>query len=450
MASCLGKNEDTTTYYYETAVSSFSIGTLKRTVHTRSSKGEDSTYVTTVNASGYKFNIDQLSGTISNPDSLPVGTHIDKVLCSISSVNGGIVTLYNEATNTANLYSSTDSIDFSTPRKLRVYPNAGGNEYKEYTVTINVHKEQPDTFLWNKAVVAEQAKTLEAMRATAVGTRLYVAGTRNGTEKLYTFTSDAPAQWTEVNVPLQAGDHVNLVGNGTQAFVLSGATLYTLNADGTPTQSTVSGIARLIGATATKLYAYNTAGAIVWANAPFTEWTTTELDDQADRLPQKDISMVSAPLVTNPDMERITLIGNRTDTADSTAVVWQLLDTPTATADRWSFFGLDRRYSSSAPRLNHLQVVGYGSTLLAIGGKGLDKYVQAPFAQVWESTDNALTWQQHSTCYLPTGFSAPGEAFALTVDANNYLWLIAGGSGQVWKGRLTQLTWQQPQRVFNE
>ena len=36
----------------------------------------------------------------------------------------------------------------------------------------------------------------------------------------------------------------------------------------------------------------------------------------------------------------------------------------------------------------------------------------------------------------------------MTVDENQYLWIVCGGSGQVWRGRLSQLGWATQQKVF--
>ena len=58
LTSCLKSKDDEVTYYYDTAITSFSVGTLKRYLHTTSSTGQDSVYQATINCSTYKFNID--------------------------------------------------------------------------------------------------------------------------------------------------------------------------------------------------------------------------------------------------------------------------------------------------------------------------------------------------------------------------------------------------------
>lgn len=69
MTSCLSDDETTVTYYDDAAITSFSLGTLSRTLHTTNAAGKDSTYTTTVDCSTYTFVINQQLGIIYNLDS---------------------------------------------------------------------------------------------------------------------------------------------------------------------------------------------------------------------------------------------------------------------------------------------------------------------------------------------------------------------------------------------
>ena len=66
VTSCLGSDDDEVTYYGDTAITSFALGTMNRYVHTTSSAGADSVYKTTYAGSGYVFYIDQLTCDIYN------------------------------------------------------------------------------------------------------------------------------------------------------------------------------------------------------------------------------------------------------------------------------------------------------------------------------------------------------------------------------------------------
>ena len=57
-------------------ITSVTMGTLKRTLHTKGSQGQDSTYTVSVNGALYPIYIDQVENRIYNADSLPVGTNV--------------------------------------------------------------------------------------------------------------------------------------------------------------------------------------------------------------------------------------------------------------------------------------------------------------------------------------------------------------------------------------
>lgn len=152
LTSCLSDNDESdTTYYTDTAISSFSLGTLNITYHTKASDGvTDSTYTSTFSASTYSFDIDQQNQTIANSDSLPKGTDAAHCLATINTVNSGSVVLVLKATtgkDSLAYYSSSDSIDFSSPVRIRVY-NMTLTAYREYTVKVNVHQEEENQFEW--------------------------------------------------------------------------------------------------------------------------------------------------------------------------------------------------------------------------------------------------------------------------------------------------------------
>ena len=91
LASCMKSKDNSASLYKDTAITSFSLGTMKRSVHTTSSTGADSVYKVNVAGSDYKFSIDQLNHRIFNVDSLPIGTDVSKVLCSVTALNNGSV-----------------------------------------------------------------------------------------------------------------------------------------------------------------------------------------------------------------------------------------------------------------------------------------------------------------------------------------------------------------------
>lgn len=152
MTSCLDNDVEQITYTSETSITGFSLGTLHIDRVGKDKDGKDSAYVDTLDCSNYPFTINQLTREIENKDSLPYGTHIDKVITNVT-YDAGILVYKPKGAEKDTLWTSTDSIDFSgdtyctstnknSPIEFKVwaYSNAIGQAYK---VKINVHQQIP-------------------------------------------------------------------------------------------------------------------------------------------------------------------------------------------------------------------------------------------------------------------------------------------------------------------
>lgn len=147
-SSCLNSSDQSVTLYDDAVITGFSLGTLTRNIHTTSSVGTDSVYKKTVTGSNYKFHIDQIGRRIFNTDSLPTGTNVDRVLCTITTFNSGVIIIKDIDSTAYSYYSSSDSIDFTQPRTFGVV-STDGTAFCEYTVNVNVHQEDGDEFRWD-------------------------------------------------------------------------------------------------------------------------------------------------------------------------------------------------------------------------------------------------------------------------------------------------------------
>ena len=151
LTSCLSSNDDSTTTYNDMAITSFTLGTLNRYLHTTSSAGADSVYKTTYAGSTYKMSIDQIGHRIYNRDSLLRGTDPKHVICTVTTRNSGVVYVKSTTSDTlVYLNSGTDSIDLSVPRTFRVYASDGSGS-RDYTVTLNVRRQDAGVFYWTAA-----------------------------------------------------------------------------------------------------------------------------------------------------------------------------------------------------------------------------------------------------------------------------------------------------------
>lgn len=149
--SCLSSDSSSDiTVYDDMAIKSFSLTTVNRYIHTTSKSGGDSIYKKTLTTKP-TFTIDQTLHRIYNTDSLPKDCDLQHVLVSIAGTTySGSIYIKSAISDTLTAYSSSDSIDFSQTREIRVYNNTL-QTYRAYEVTLNQHQVETDKILWEKA-----------------------------------------------------------------------------------------------------------------------------------------------------------------------------------------------------------------------------------------------------------------------------------------------------------
>lgn len=97
-----------------------------------------------------KFVIDQVNGRIFNPDSLPFGTVVEKVVCTIKYASGmaSLEVTQDALPDSTYYWNLTDSLDFSKPVKM-VTTAYDGVTKKTYIAQVNVHQMVPDSMSWD-------------------------------------------------------------------------------------------------------------------------------------------------------------------------------------------------------------------------------------------------------------------------------------------------------------
>ncbi len=449
-SSCLGNSGELVTYN-DTAITSFSISTLRQLVHTKASTGVDSTYLTDFGASSYKFYIDPLRKEIYNPDSLPVGVNAKKVVCSLTAKNGGSIALMNIKGDSINLFNASDSIDFSVPRTFVVYSEAGADS-AHYTIRVNVHKEVGTDFKWSKMTVSNASlAALTSMKAFTMNGNIFVFGNKDLQAKIYKASLMSGADWQEVtpNVQMTTGFYQNVIAKSGALYAYQDGALLKSTDARTWTKVADASLQRLLGASDAKIYAMDVNGSIVVSTDNGVSWTAEELDSDASLLPQSDINFTVQPLVTNAGTNRLLLIGS----TGSVMSIWGKVEENDAYAQNqpWLYYTPSSTNKYPLPNLTNLQVAKYGDGLAAIGGAGKGASSSVPaFDQIYYSFDGGLTWKENGTMEYPSGFNSSQTSFAMTVDTDNYLWIVCGGTGQVWKGRLNKLGWTTVEKVFTE
>lgn len=454
-ASCLGGDEDYI-YYDDTAITSFKLGTLKLKVDTTTSTGADSTYTTTLDCSDYVFYIDQQRREIYNPDSLPYGIDSSKVVCTISSKNSGYIIIKNIDSDTLKYYSSSDSIDFSVPRTFYVY-SSSAIARREYTVRINIHKEKPNVLNWSNVGRNIAFSSFTDMRAIALNEKLFVFGT-NGSST-YVYRSSDGATWANLtdnfSPRLGAEAYKSVVTKGDYLYIYADGAVMR-STDGTSWETTGQATLRqLIAASDARLYAYSTDGQIVSSTDDGETWSVAELDDDADKLPTSDLTYVSIPSETNDDTYRLLVVGNRdsnTYASDSLAYIWgKTEETKSGSQNQpWTYYNVAPNNMYKLPRLNKLQLTTYDDCVIAVGLENIGGATRTPFDRIYCSYDEGITWKRHGILALPDGFDTSTTAYAMTSDSNNFLWMICGTDGKVWRGRINRLGWTTEKTSFVE
>ena len=443
LASCLENADNDITYYSDTAINSFSVTNFNTYHKTISSKGDDSIYQVKEDGTKYKFYIDQTANEIYNPDSLPVGTDAKHLICAIGTVRGGNMFLKSVTSDSLQLISLTDSLDFTNDRVIKVISLDGKYE-RSYKVKVNVHKQLADQFVWKLMEINEAFANADDMKLVVRGTDLAVFTKAGEKTEIYTSSVNNFSEWNKPAASFDAEAYKNAVVSAGKFYIMSNGKIYSSdNASEWSEVSTSASVTRLLGSKNNTIYAL-TANGIAISNDGAVTWQDDVLADNPELMPDDDISMVSYPLATNKDISRIALIGNRTNASDKYASVWNRLveDVVSTESHQWNYVEQSVKEQFRLPGLKGLKVIPYAKGLYAMGGEPLNGTIN-PFQQIYFSKDGGITWLKDKRFIFPYKFMS-NNSFAMAVDDADNIWLICGGSGQVWRGRLNGLGWETP------
>lgn len=447
LSSCLNSDETVVEYTNDTAITSFSLGKLGR--YTKTTAGKDTLIADKVNGANYKFYIDQITRQIYNVDSLPTKTRTAAVLATISSKNSSPIFImhkdYLEKIDSAKYYSSTDSIDFSQPRMVRVYNNSL-NAYVTYKVKVNVHQQEGDEFNWQaKAQLNEQLAALSDLKVLAlenhIGNHIYVFGKTLGGMKIYKSAASDGNNWTEVtaNQAFAAADYQNAVQMRDQLYILSDGKVYA--SDDAATWSLVgedSQLKQLVGASSKYLYAFTATGIAVSKDNGAT-WAAQKLDAAFSLLPTQNLSMNVSTIASVKNAENVLLLGTRDASyGDTIATLWNHVADYSANASEsaWNYIEYDAHQSGKMPMMDQVLVCGADSGFVALGSNG----------KWYKSKTNGLTWGVDSLVTMPAGFAATTQRFGFCRDKDKFYWVVRNGS--VWKGRFNKDGWIKDPTIF--
>lgn len=436
--SCSDDNE--VVLYNDCYIDEFKLGTVRRLLHTTSSKGEDSTYVTTFAGEYYRMHIDQLDRTIVNTDSLPFESLTGAVLATISSSGNVFYRKTTESEENWTLYSSADSIDFREELVFMVI-SSDGTARKEYKVKVNVHKQNGNEFVWKKAGEVNEFADFEEARMVQMGNKMLLFGRVGEDVRLAQTEVGNGADWIQSMPAGCAGAEVRtlqLFRDELYMTTREGALLR--SADGSEWE-TLGTAGRLIAAAEDALYVLRDGS--IYRSADGLNWEAETLDESADNLPVQDIASVYYTH-RNGD-SRLMMVGNRdieSFPADTAAVVWgKGLISGSTDVTPWVYYVVAPDNRFTCPQLKHLNLIRFGEALVALGGASIDGKRHRALDALYFSNDNGITWHTGDDFTTPPALRGTDGYVAATVDSDNFIWL-AGGR-QVWKGRYVYMGFDQ-------
>lgn len=441
--SCMQDDDDEVVLSEQCYVSSFSLGSLKRSVYGKTSAGEDSIYTTSFSGATFTMVIDQRRLTIENPDSLPVRTRLGAVTTT-AGFEGVLLWRKADISNledtTWTTYNSSDSLDLSEPLHLRVY-SASGNSSRTYTLKVNVHQQYGDSTTWDSLGVATAMEGLQARKMVVWNGELRVVGVaEDGTLTCLTHPLASQGEWTaQPTTGTEGADVATLQQRDGRLFVSTADGQVLESTDGvawTPASCPAKTGLRLVAASADYLYGL-ADGTLCRSNGG--AWQEETLDDEPSLLPTDQLNQVFYTMANG--RPRLVLVGAGAED-DTTASIWaKSWEQGSEERATWVYYTPNQADKYRLPLLQNLCVVAYDNGLQALGGKSRDgRY--AAMDSVFHSGDHGITWKTYENDDMDVDArlrrAAQSASYIVaTVDENHFLWVLV--DNQLWRGRINRL-----------
>ena len=414
---------------------SFAICDINTKTIVKTDDGRDSTVVKITPGVSYPFAIDQENNLAYNVDSLPVGTDITRVAVEMKC--DGAAYVYADSIDEYRLFMANDSIDFTKPMRLLI-TSTDGTYAREYKVSLNVHTTDPNQLYWRKCSATPVASMAEC-RVLEKGDSLYLfSAAEDGVASLHVAALPDASAWAgkALNGLPAAANFNSITLYEDNFYVVADGVLYT-SVDGALWNEVAGngGIKTLFAASDddyalwavvndSLAYCSNVADGFTMVQALPSEF------------PLYGISSSVNVLRTNYNISRYVVVGYPSMDAQARPQVWSKL----TSENMWSHYEPSSYNEKQCPALESLAVIDYDSRLYAFGGKGVVNGVDvAPFAAIYVSRDNGITWDSevHDAPMLPSELVGVDAPFATTVGAGENIWLVVGG-GNVWCGRMNK------------
>lgn len=416
VSSCL-KSDDTYEYNSDATIHAFGIDTIY--------------------GKYYKFSIDQLNRVIYNKDSLPIGadTIIDRILIDTLSVNGWVSsgapdTLFNMA-DSVNLIPAMNKSG-EEGMKFRAHA-ADGVTVREYTLQIRVHKQDPDSLMWQKKEAFSTSMTEGAQKAVILNDELWVYTTNTTAYK--TSTVPGAYQWSPSavsNLPSDAKltsalnfqNKLYIITEQGELYSSTDATTWTKINSISQMQALVACFTASADNDSPFLVGIqkDNAGKPHFCSTTDGENWTIETEEIPEGFPTENIS--SATLTTANGINKVMIMG-MPQTNNEQTIPWSSID-----GKEWA--SLATSSDAFCPGMTNPSILYYGDKLYSFGDN---------FEAIYSSLTGIAWYKTEKKFLLPESLKNK-KSYSMTVDKNNFIWLIIGGNhtpNEVWRGRLNRL-----------
>lgn len=439
LTACVQDDEQETLVYQDTALLNFVIRAGKVAKTTKNAAGQDSSYTVMADLSHYRFHIDQLTNTIYNTQKLPFGTNITKLVGTMVTKNGGVVFVKYGTLAQHVLFRATDSIDYSAPVDVRVY-DVKGEQYRSYTLTVNVEKQAENAFSWNdKLATVNELKSLQNIKLLQLGSKMLAFGIDGATTKVFETALNDGKNWVLVSGDMVLGADVceNVASIGNKLFVLVNHSFYESEDAKSWTIVSENTIARLLGANGTSLYALKGDGGLVVSTDNGKNWKEEALDSDKKYLPQSKVFVTTqAGSVMFLGLDKAII------TNDIKPIhIWRelpLMNNGT-TKSIWTYYGRDAVKGLPANAYQTWDVIEYANSLMTVVKNTDAKTMKAQPFVYYVSKDGGLNWAKSNSLYLPKTLNSEATNVAQVIDTDGNVWLVAEKTGEVWKASATTL-----------
>jgi hypothetical protein len=430
MASCLGNDDIDTAEIKDAQISSFVLS-----------------HDSITDLENVKFTIDQVNGHIFNMDSLPFGTQVNKIVCTLAYRTGvsGVKVVQEAVGDTTIWWNGTDSLDFSKPVKFTAQAYDGVTT-KTYTAWVNIHQVIPDLMVWERyssrmtGTIADKQKIVAYPYEGADAYLMYVKTT--GNRLYYSLATEARNEWKEL--PLSGLPETvdisritlyenTLYASGDGLFYQSGDGLNWVKVENTPVVKTILGVVKEGRNAPSQL-----ATIVESENAYFfagmnkeKQWETGDL--VPGNFPVSGFGDIS---YYRMDKEYLTVVAGEDKDGKLLNTTWT-----TGNALSWAYFSGEQE--NFFEKKAGVMLALYDDNFYLAGGINAEGKASK---DIHVSMDNGITWSPaDSLKAFPSEYIARGYA-SIHVDANKNMFIFGGKTSkdaktldEIWRGRINRL-----------